>query len=358
MKKLTLAILALCLALTAVAKDDWKFYSINKFPLYGTAAVGASNRYSRLPDSLKGKVRDDLWALGQNSAGMALRFRSDASQIKLKWHSLNKFNMNHMTPAGIRGLDLYVLTPDSGWTFVGSGRPSMSSHDNESIAIRNMDPVMREYMLFLSLYDGVSDISVGVNPGATVEMPAVDLPSRHKPVVMYGTSILQGGCASRPGMAHTCILQRMLNREVINLGFSGNGRLDPEIARLMASVDAGLYVIDVMPNVTTEQFVERIGPFYEILRAARPDTPILLVENPEFPDIRFNKRTRDDNIEENAALRAFFEAANDPNMYYFESADELQGNVECTVDNAHLTDLGFTIFANSLYPVIVSILGD
>lgn len=356
MKRLTFTVLAICMALCANAQDGWKYVCIDSFPLYGTAAVGASNRFSRLPDSLKGKVRDELWDLGQHTPGLTLRFRSDASQIKMKWRSLNKFSMNHMTPTGIRGLDLYTLTADSDWVFVGSARPSLSNRHNESVVMRNMDPEMREYMLYLSLYDGVDSIYVGVDSAATVEMPAVGLPSRQKPVVMYGTSILQGGCANRPGMAHTCILQRMLNREVINLGFSGNGRLDPEIARLMASVDAGLYVIDVMPNVTTEQFVERIGPFYQILRAARPDTPILLVENPEFPDIRFNKRTRDDNIEENAAMRAFYEAANDPNMYYFYSADVLKGNVEATVDNAHFTDLGFTIYADALYPVIVSII--
>lgn len=347
----------MCIAIAASAQEDWKYFCIDSFPLYGTAAVGASNRYSRLPDTLKGKVRDELWALGQNTPGLTLRFRSDASRIRMKWKSLNKFNMNHMTPTGIRGLDLYTMTPDSSWTFVGSARPSMSSHHNESVVMRNMDPEMREYMLFLSLYDGVDSIYVGVDSAAVVELPTVDLPSREKPVVMYGTSILQGGCANRPGMAHTCILQRRLNREVINLGFSGNGRLDPEIAQLMASVDAGLYVIDIMPNVTTEQFVERIGPFYEILRSARPDTPILLVENPEFPDIRFNNRTRDDNIEENAALRAWYDEANDPNMYYFYSADVLKGDVEATVDNAHLTDLGFTIFANSLEPVVRRILG-
>ena len=89
----------------------------------------------------------------------------------------------------------------------------------------------------------------------------IDYPIRKKPIVFYGTSILQGGCASRPGMAHTNIISRRLNRECINLGFSGNGQLDLEVARVMAEVDAGVFVLDFVPNASVEQMKERMETF-------------------------------------------------------------------------------------------------
>lgn len=346
------ALIAFC----AFAQDDYKYVSLEDFPVGGKATQFTSNRYARLPDSLKGKVRDELWSLGQNSAGVTIRFRSNTSNVKMKWKSINQFGMNHMTPAGIRGLDLYAMQPDSTWTFVGSARPTLGKHHNYSTVISNMEPEMREYMLYLSLYDGVDSIFVGVDSLAEVIMPEVNLPIKEKPIVMYGTSILQGGCANRPGMAHTNILQRDLNREVINLGFSGNAKLDAEIAELMASVDASLYVIDALPNVTLEQLKERIGPFYSLLRSKRPTTPILLVENPQFPDTRFDKKKKSEIELENEALKSWFDAQSDDNLYYFLSPDILKGNVEATVDNSHFTDLGFSIYASALRPVIEEII--
>ena len=74
----------------------------------------------------------------------------------------------------------------------------------------------REYMLYLPLYDGLISLSIGVDSLATISQPLVDYPIRKILLFFYGTSILQGGCASRPGMAHTNIISRRLNRECIN----------------------------------------------------------------------------------------------------------------------------------------------
>lgn len=351
MKKIFLALLLLIFSATTLTASEPKYISLDDFPLYGTLAPEASKKYSRLPDKLKDSIRKDLWDLGLHSAGLSIRFASDASEIRLKWKSLNKFNMNHMTPTGIRGLDLYVMQPDSTWTTLGSGRPSLSNKNSTSLIAKDMEPKMREYMLFLSLYDGVDSVYVGVDSCAVVEMPRIELPQR-SPVVMYGTSILQGGCASRPGMAHTNILQRMLNREVVNLGFSGNARLDTEIAHLMASADAAAYVIDCLPNCTAEVLEERLVPFYQTLRAQRPDTPILFVESPMFPVSRFSTEVDSTLRHKNETLRLIYEniSAGDVNVDYFESADILGGDQEATVDNYHFTDTGFSNFARALAP--------
>lgn len=260
--------------------------------------------------------------------------------------------MNHMTPTGIKGLDLYCLQ-DGKWVFAGSGRPQGKT--NEATMVKNMVPEEREYLLYLSLYDGVTSLAIGVDSLSMIEQPAVDLPVRKKPVVFYGTSILQGGCASRPGMAHTNILERWLNRECINLGFSGNALLDLEIAEVLASVDASMFILDFLPNATVEQMKERAEKFYSIVRAKHPDTPILFVEDPIFPHSRFDKKVAQEVKHKNETIAAIFQSLKkqgDKNIYFLSSKDIIGHDGEATVDGVHFTDLGFMRYAEILYPLI------
>lgn len=365
MKKLRLSILtiitlAVRLAMPAGVLDELDYRPLEGMPLLGTLVPDASAKYSRLPDSLQSKIREELWNLGLNSAGLSVRFRSDSPRLAAKWHSRNKFNMNHMTATGIRGLDLYVLDGDSAWTTVSSARPAFNSHNSRSLMVSDMTPgVMREYMLYLSLYDGVDSLFIGVDSGSVVLPPAIDLPTRKKPVVMYGTSILQGGCATRPGMAHTNILQRELQREVVNLGFSGNARLDMEIARMIADSDASLIVIDALPNCTADRIDEAMEEFIAIIRQKQPSTPILLVESPMFPISRFDNGTRATLTEKNHHLHAIYQCLideGDENLHYFPADRILPGNFEATVDNYHFTDAGFQAFADELLPVMRSLI--
>lgn len=334
--------------------DRLRYHSLDSMPLLGTLAPDASVPYTRLPDSLRNVARGPVWNLGQNSAGLALRFRSDASDINLRWLSADTSYMSHMAPTGSRGLDLYVLGDDSVWTTLGCARPNRHNRLSDAEVMRGMEPRMHEYMLYLSLYNGVDSIYIGVDSMAKVLPPAVNLPRRGKPVVMYGTSILQGACASRPGMSHTNILMRGLQHEVINLGFSGNALLDPEIARFMAQADAALYVIDAMPNCAPDLVDKRMDEFINILRSAHPDTPILLVESPIFPATRFKPALKAFVDDKNRRLKAIYNRHKeyDPNIFYFEGADVLGGDNEATVDNTHFTDTGFSFYAGVLLPVI------
>ena len=239
MKRLS-TLFALLLALCATAMAQLRYHEASLFKVIGQPVPDEPRVYTRMPDSLKGKVRDALWNLGQNTAGMAVRFRSDARQIGVRWKNHSVFNMNHMTATGIRGLDLYCLQDKGQWVFVNSAKPQ-GRLVNKSKIIENLDGKEHEYMLYLPLYEGIDSLEIGVEEGATIDKPRVALPAENKPVVWYGTSITQGGCASRPGMAATNIVERRLNRVVVNLGFSGNGKLDPEVAEIMARHDAGLY---------------------------------------------------------------------------------------------------------------------
>ncbi|MDL2247574.1 SGNH/GDSL hydrolase family protein [Bacteroides sp. OttesenSCG-928-J23] len=333
------------------------YHDASAFPLLGKATEHTATRYERLPDSLENVIREPLWELGRCSAGLAVRFRSNTTTIAARWDVLFNRDMHHMTATGVKGLDLYCLV-DGEWRFVNSGRPQGKS--NEATIISHMQPLEREYMLYLSLYDGVTSLSIGVDSLSALLQPAVELPVRTKPVVCYGTSILQGGCATRPGMAHTNILSRWLNREFINLGFSGNALLDYEIAEVISGVDASLYILDFVPNAGVQEIEEKAERFFNIIRSKRPEVPVLFVEDPVFTHTLFDQRIDDEVKKKNEALHTFFnslKARGEQNIHLLSSRDMLGHDGEATVDGIHFTDLGFVRYAELLHPLIKEIVG-
>ncbi|HEX3008634.1 MAG TPA: SGNH/GDSL hydrolase family protein [Bacteroidales bacterium] len=335
-----------------------KYYDASGFPLYGKITKDTETRYERLPASLKGKTREALWWLGTNTAGLYIRFRSDSKSVSARWELTSNNVMNHMAFVGIKGLDLYCLT-NGQWRYVNSGRPT--DKITSAKIIENMKGTMSEYMLYLPLYDGVSKLEIGVDSLSVITSPAVDLPKEQNPIVFYGTSITQGGCASRPGMAYTSILERKLNRQTINLGFSGNGQLDYEIADIMAAANASLYVLDFVPNVTKEQILTKMETFVKKLYDSHPQTPILIVESIIFPHSAFDENMANVVREKNAALNEVYKkmkAAGMKNLHYLSSEKLIGLDGEATVDGIHLTDLGFERFAEAIYPTIRKLAGN
>lgn len=323
------------------------------FPLYGKVSEQTNERYERLPSSLEGVSREPVWYLGRHSAGLFIRFRSNSTSIHARWESTFNNTMTHMTDTGTKGLDLYALV-DGEWRHVCSAQPQ--GKKSERCIIANMDPVEREYMLYLSLYDGVKSLEIGVDEGSMLDLPAVDRPSREKPVVMYGTSILQGGCANRPGMAHTNIIGRRLDREVINLGFSGNALLDMEIAELMASVeDPGLYVLDYVPNASADAIDEVGEQFFRIIRDAHPEVPVVFIEDVIFPHTIFDNKILEEVTKKNVAQKRLFKKlkkSGEKRIYYISAEGMIGDDGEATVDATHFTDLGAMRYVDHVLPVI------
>lgn len=353
MKIRLLLFLLLCLQCMSNVYPQMVYHSADSFPLLGKATDATTARYVRLPDSLQTVSRQPVWELSRNSSGMAVRFRSNSTQIGLRWESLVNFHMDHMTDVGVKGLDLYVWDEHGHWRFINSGRPQ--GKKTESILVGNMKPVMREYMVYLPLYDGLVSLEIGVDATSVLEQPILESPVQNKPIVMYGTSILQGGCASRPGMAHTNILSRRLNRECINLGFSGNAFLDFEVAEVMATVDAGAYVLDFVPNVTVEQMKEKMEKFYRIIRDKHPSVPIIFVEDPIFTSTHYDVKGGESVEKLNSTLRQMFKglkAKKEKHIYYVSSENMIGKDREGTVDAIHFTDLGMMRYADVLYPVL------
>jgi hypothetical protein len=259
-----------------------------------------------------------------------------------------------MTDTGVRGLDLYTL--DNGeWRFMNSGRPVRDKKENETVIKKNMEPVEREYMLYLPLYEGIESLEIGVDSAATVAPPRIDSPRRSRPVVFYGTSILQGACASRAGMAFTNIISRRLDRETINFGFSGSAFLDLEVAGLMAGIDAGCYVLDFAPNASVEQIDELMEPFYHIIRNTHPGIPVIFVEDPLYPHSRYDRGMAAEIRDKNTALRRVFDEmkqSGERNIYYVSSKNLIGNDGEATIDGVHFTDIGMVRYADLLTPAI------
>src|SRR5579859_1666134 len=172
--------------------------------------------YDRFPARAKGSVPDSVWDLSRHSAGLCVRFRTDSPSIHLRMdlHSPG-LSMPHMPATGVSGFDLYARDSRGKWQWVHSARPE--AQHVEGPLIDGLAPGLKEFVGYLPLYNGVEQLAVGVAAGARFE-PIT--PNTHRPIAFYGTSICQGGCASRPGLAYTAIVGRMLDRPVINLGFS------------------------------------------------------------------------------------------------------------------------------------------
>ncbi|MEQ2410295.1 SGNH/GDSL hydrolase family protein [Bacteroides ovatus] len=343
--------LLLCTHMTGYAQ--MVYHDASQFPLLGKAVQRTEMRYNRLPDSLKNISRSPLWNLSKNSAGMAIRFRSNSTRIAVKWENIFNNHMNHMTDVGTKGLDLYCWESNEQWRFVNSARPTGKM--NQAIIISNMQPKEKEYMLYLPLYDGLVSLSIGVDSSATINQPLIDYPVRKKPVVFYGTSILQGGCASRPGMAHTNIISRRLNRECINLGFSGNALLDLEVAKVISEVDASVFVLDFVPNASVEQMKERMETFYRIIRSKHPDTPVIFIEDPIFTHTLYDERIAKEVQRKNDTLKEIFnrlKKENEKNINLISSKNMLGEDGEATIDGIHFTDLGMMRYADLVCPII------
>ena len=302
-------------------------------------------------------MRAPVWSLSRDSAGMLVRFVSDATTISARWTLTSaSLDMPHMPATGVSGLDLYART-EGGWRWVGATKPG--AQENTATIVEGLAPGSRELLLYLPLYNGVRSLEIGVPGGATIEPGPARPKERSRPLVFYGTSIIQGGCASRPGAVHTALLGRGLERPVVNLGFSGNGEMDLALAELMGEIDACVYVVDCLPNLNAAEVEARVEPFVEKLREARPETPILLVEDRSFANAAWLESRRRHHEASRAALRRGFEALQARGvrgLHYLEGNDLIGHDGEGTVDGSHPTDLGFFRQAEVFRPVLERIL--
>lgn len=332
-------------------------YDVRLLGVEGQGWTDTKAPYDRFPAKAEKTVRPEVWNLSRHSAGLCVRFVTDSPRIGVRWELTSaSLAMPHMPATGVSGVDLYVRDEKSRhWQWVGNGRPAQKA--NIALLASGLPEGKRECLLYFPLYNGVTSVEIEIDDKSSL-LKAPPWPIE-KPVVFYGTSITQGGCASRPGMVHTAILGRKLDCPIINLGFSGNGRMEPAVTELLAEIDASVYVIDCLPNLSAKEVAERTEPLVQTLRKARPNTPIVLVEDRTYTNGAVLPALRKRNDESRAALKAAYESlrrARITGLHYLPGENLLGDDGEGAVDGSHPTDLGFLRQAEEFHKVLAPIL--
>ena len=320
------------------------YFDASQFDVIGR--VPHTEGYSRLPEDAKNIVRQPVWRLSKITAGISVRFASNSSKIIIRWTSLNNDAFMNMTQIAANGFDLYAYT-DNKWQFVGIATPS-GNMQTEAAILTGMEPENREYLLNLPLYDGVSSLEIGIDQGAVISKPVQQIIDVSHPIVFYGTSITQGLSASRPGLTYPALIGRCFNKEVINLGFSSNGRFEKELAVYIMTAQPSVIVLDCVQNSVSEVIRENLPQTIDYISSVNDTVPIILVES-TINDYAFFKKddpavlgTMSFIEEQNNALKEVYETKSKTrkNMYYLSSKNLIGEDREATIDGTHFNDLG------------------
>ena len=335
--------------------DELDWIDIRDFGVEGKGWTNTKRYFDRLPGKAEGLVRDPVWNLSRHSAGMCVRFVTDSVDIHVRYTLLNEdLAMPHMPATGVSGLDLYAQNAQGLDRWVSVVKPQ--EQIIETAIAKNLRPGSRRYTLYLPLYNGVESLEIGVVKGTNFEGLT---PRSEKPILFYGTSIMHGACASRPGMAIPAILGRRLKRPTLNFGFSGNGRMEKEVGSLLAEQDPCAFIIDCLPNMNHETVSERAVPLVKQLRNAHKKTPVLLVEDRSFTNTSFFPARKIHHQKSRAALKEVFHNLQEDGidqLYYLDGDNLLGLDGEAATDGSHPNDLGMVRYADAYEPVLRTML--
>lgn len=323
---------------------------LNKpFEISGLGWFDEEREYCRLPVKRLPETNEGVQSLAWHTAGAMVRFRSDSRSLAIRYELRSPDDMPHMPRTGISGFDLYRGVGVSK-VHARTVSPEARSTNIEMMLVVDGAGQMEEWTLNFPLYNGVKSVHIGVDPGSRIDAPTPF--TIQKPILFYGSSITQGGCASRPGNAYTHIIARRLDANLLNFGFSGSARAEPVMAQLMCSREMSVFVYDYDHNAPSADYLrETHEPFYRLIRKYKPELPIIMLARPNF--------YKDDPecCERRDIVRRTYEKAiadGDNRVYHIEN-ELLFGSCErdaCTVDCCHPNDLGFMRMAEAVYPVV------
>ncbi len=342
----------------APAEPAIVWHDVTEWGIEGKGFDDTASYFDRLPARAESVVRPKVWELSRDASGMAVRFRTNATRIDIDCElTEDSLDMPHMPATGVSGLDLYTKQ-DGAWRWASVFRPRRNPLQGTLVEALASAPDGREYLMYLPLYNGVKSLKIGVPEGATFEGLS---PRNTQPILFYGTSITHGACASRPGMAFVNILGRRLDRPMLNFGFSGNGKMETEVASFLAELDPAVFVLDCMPNTPREVVEERSYDVVKLWRAAHPDTPIVMVESRSWSSSDLVAGREAIHDEKRASMRRTFDrlkAEGVTGLFYVEGKGLLGDDHEATTDGSHPSDLGMMRMADALEPVLREALGE
>lgn len=326
--------------------EDVVFRSVREAPfeVYGLYDHKNQKQFIRMPEAVAETVNPGVADLNHHTAGGRVRFCSDSPYIALRAVMPGICRFPHMPLSGTSGFDLYVDDPETGRSRFN--RPFMPPYDMKTgyDSIIYVGPRrLRYFTINFPLYNAVTDVYVGLSAGSLLGGGVKYRPL--DPIVYYGSSITQGGCASRPGNCYQNVISRRLNIDHINLGFSGSGRGEQTILDYMATLPMCAFVSDFDHNAdNAEHLRAHHYSLYQTIRAKHPDVPYIMISRPDFfCDVTTDER-RDVVFESYRRARE----TGDKSVYYIDGESFFRGQDEdmCTVDACHPNDLGFALMAD------------
>ena len=324
------------------------FFDVSRPPFTVHGLLRDAAGYYRIPHALAEATNIGVKFLNLNTAGGRVRFRTDATRIVLRAELRAVTRMPHFAFTGSAGFDLYADDVYRG-TFV----PPEDMTDGYTSEIELDEGGAREITIHFPLYSGVVRLEIGLPKGCMLGKAA---PYRiTAPVVYYGSSITQGGCASRPGNAYQSILSRLLSCDHLNLGFSGSARGEPCMAAYIAGCRMSAFVLDYDHNAPDPAYLEAThAAFFRSVREQQPTLPIILLSRPQ------PNPNQDDLLRRDIVMHTWETAVQegDRNVYFIDGTTMLHlfGGDSGTVDNCHPNDLGFYCMAKALEPVLKAVL--
>lgn len=309
--------------------------------------------YHRVDTLAFRKIPKNVKTLATLSAGMAISFKTNSSKIVTKWCTSPRSPTSNMTGIAFEGMDLYIKRSDR-WQYAGVAVPK-SRECSEAVVVENMASGEKTCLLFLPTYDETLSLEIGIDSGATI-VP-VENPFK-KVIPVYGSSIVQGASASRPGLAYPARLSRETGYNFVNLGFSGNGKMEPAVADMLATFPMDAIILDCVPNPSPEEILERTANLVKTIRKAHPKIPIITIQSVAREKGNFDTQVAAKVVLKDKYFKQEIEKLQkqDRNLYLI-SAEGLMGNdQEGTGDGIHPNDLGFDRMLQKIKPEIMRIM--
>lgn len=332
----------------AVTTKGVKWIEGQYLPMEGRMFSNVDHFYDRLPANVTTNVNGGVRSMKHHTSGLQFRFKTDSKFLHFKWVPYSgSLDMHHMPSTGVSGIDVYRQLPDGSWRYVKTGCITQPSGGSLRI---NWTPG-EACLVNLPLYNGVKSFKLGIAEQAKIEALEPRKSGVTKPVVFYGTSITHGGCCSRPGLSFVNIIGRRLDVPVVNLGFSGSGRMEMEMSQHLAAIDASCYVLDCLWNMKDPK-LKNYEPFIRNLRALKPSVPIVMAE-----DCNVFHRNR---TEKGKVVRALFEKLKSEgwkNIYWLGNEEMYKDDGEGTVDGCHPNDWGMMALADAFGGAVKTALG-
>ena len=335
---------------TSIQQEGIRFFDPHTPPFRIHGVKYENGRYRRMPEAVAASVNDSIEYLHSNTAGGRVRFRTDSPYVAISARLANVCKMASFAMTGSASFDIYAKGED-GVTYVNSFCPFFEMKDGYDSIIYLGSSAMRDITVNFPLYTAVDSLYVGIDENAALLecTPYLDTP----PIVYYGSSITQGGCASRPGNSYESLISRRFNRDFINLGFSGSAKAEREIAEYVKGLDMSVFVYDYDYNAPSVEYLrETHERMFKTVREAHPTTPVIMMSRPMYnPDA--DALARLDVIRDtyNNAV-----AAGDRNVYLIDGRTLMAlARDEGLVDACHPNDLGFASMAAAVIPVMEEI---